>query len=59
MNDCESERMTEDGYVPMDVMKLFLERHRNGDPLRDYYDESEVHGMLADAYEEMLEQRNY
>ena len=37
------------------AMKLFLKRYESGDPLKDYYDESEVHEMLAEAYEEMLE----
>ena len=51
--------LNKDGYVSMSGMKLFLKRYESGDPLKDYYDESEVHEMLAEAYEEMLEQRNY
>ena len=47
------------GYVDLDDMELYLERYESGDPIKDYYDESEIQEMLADAYKEMLEHRNY
>jgi hypothetical protein len=38
-----------------DSIQLFLERYESGDPLKDWYDESEVQEALAEACELILE----
>ena len=38
-----------------DSIHLFLERRESGDPLKDWYDESEIHEALAEALELVLE----
>ena len=38
-----------------DSIKLYLERRETGDPLKDWYDESEIQEALADALELVLE----
>lgn len=44
--ECESE---EDNHSPdLTWMELYLERYRSGDPLKDYYDESELQEVLAE-----------
>lgn len=38
-----------------DSINLFLERYESGDPLKDWYDESEVQEALAEALTLVLE----
>lgn len=39
----------------VESMDLFLERYESGDPLKDWYDESEVQEALAEAIELLKE----
>ena len=45
----EDESEEYDDYSPdLTWMELYLERYNSGDPLKDYYDESELQEVLAE-----------